>query len=233
MSVAGRRPRLENDCYYSPFWTVRVLARMLPHYFESRSILDPCAGEGAILRACASFGVDKSRLLAWEITENDELEKHAQSVRFGDCLEMKIGGDERVFVLTNPPFLGADQVIERFINDDRVGIAAFLLRLNYLAPKKRNKIATKNPPSDLIVLPRRPVFAHFCKGLAPTKNRLRVPSCGATYSTRYKGPCPRCAGHVGAQSDATDYAWHVWAWPPGVKKKPHTKTQFAPAEFCK
>jgi len=216
VSVAGQRQRLKDDAYYTPQWCVRALLSevRIPSLLP---VLDPCAGDGATLRA---FG-DGRELWANEIRAEEQLPLvklcGAERVAIGDALELRL--DEPSAVVTNPPFSLADEIVRSFVVGAgvrlRVPFAAFLLRMNWLAPQKRNGFARSHPPSEVVVLPRRPCFAHYC-----TRPAKGVAVCGATYPKSYTGPCTTtnrgsdagapCLGVVKAQTDAADYAWHVW-----------------------
>ncbi len=260
MSVAGQRKRLKDDAYYTPPWCVRALLSEveIPRYLP---ILDPCAGDGAILRAFAAGERDSvvevvtgrvsrftRELYANEIREEERAGLvelcGEENVGIGDCRDLVL--EDASAVVTNPPFALADDIVRGLVSPavaPRVPFAAFLLRMNWLAPQKRNTLARRRPPTAIVVLPRRPCFAHYCT--KPAKDRRRV--CGRIYPKSYTGPCSgsveedterggsyvnvRCHGIVKAQTDAADYAWHVWTHREGFSRT-YTTIHYAALEAC-
>ncbi len=248
MSVAGQRVRLKDDAYYTPQWCVNALLSEAPTP-RNLPILDPCAGDGAILRAFAARGLDpdpafvealgdryKPRpraLYANEIRaeERDGLVELCgpDNVATVDALDLVL--DDASAVVTNPPFSIAEEIVRSFVVGAALHVpyAAFLLRMNWLAPQKRNSFARRYPPSCVVVLPRRPCFAHYCTKRPKTKEKV----CGAIYPKSYTGPCPveDCPGVVKAQTDAADYAWHVWERREGFSRT-FTRLVYADLEAC-
>lgn len=124
-----------------------------------KSVLEPCAGTGAIVRTVR----DKYpglKVTAMEIQE-----------RFGECLASTgadfIIGDflaskpEPVFdrIIANPPFSQAEEFIRHcwgYLKGN--GAMAFLLRLPFIASVKRYKLIEELRPSEVYVLSQRPKF---------------------------------------------------------------------------
>ena len=144
------------DFYPTPSWCVRRLleAVVLPpgHWVE------PCAGDGAIIRAVNSARDD----VTW--TANELLGE-----RRGDLAEavgtsglVRIGSFEAQppptaaeVAITNPPFSLAMPVVEWSLK--HANISALLLRLNFIGSAKRAAFMRVHPP-DVFVLPNRPSF---------------------------------------------------------------------------
>lgn len=163
MSATGRNTadhkRDSFDYYATPAWCVERLIAAEPWITSRSSILEPCAGEGAILRVLRRF--TEAQLEAWEIQDRfrSELHRSADRVHIGNALKLAtheaiLGGFEVAF--TNPPFGLAFPLLQALwpICDAIV----FLLRLSFLASADRQPFLRLYPPA-LRVLPDRPSFS--------------------------------------------------------------------------
>jgi SAM-dependent methyltransferase len=132
-----------------------------------RSILEPGCGNGAIVKAVREWRPN-AMVTAVDINETlvDEMLKDDQSWLDGDLNLVGCVGDflgfpfERRFdlIIGNPPYKMAQEFVERsFDLLTPLGTVAMLLRLNWLASKKRIDFHLKHP-ADVYVLPRRPSF---------------------------------------------------------------------------
>lgn len=152
------------DTYLTPPWIVRRLLEVYTppglHWF------DPCAGEGAIIRTVQQ-GVPNVRWTANEIRSTCHPKllsvlPEAQVVT-GDFLQFESKHfyplllPELRFdvILTNPPFLYAQEFIE--LSCQWAKTVAMLLRLNFLGSLKRNAWLKEHTP-DIYVIPDRPSF---------------------------------------------------------------------------
>lgn len=115
------------------------------------SVLDPAAGEGALLRALGGARY------AYEIREEcrGALSLIAK-VTICDALDGQ--RDDRVFdlVLCNPPFSLAREFVTAYRYVGKT--SAFLLRLGFLASQSRAPWWAEDPPAHVLVLPARPSF---------------------------------------------------------------------------
>ena len=153
--------RHADDAYFTPGWAVHAV---LPHLPTAGSVLEPCAGDGAIVRALMARGVH-----CVDAIELDE--ERAAKVRAvgadGDVLcadALSTEADSEWFlphglILTNPPFSLAMEFLEKALASQKPhqGTSAFLLRLSWLASSKRAAFHRENP-SDVYVLSKRPSF---------------------------------------------------------------------------
>lgn len=156
MSATGRSDvRVESDFYATPAWCVyRLLEAVdLPH----GEWLDPCAGDGAILRAGpSSFDVTWTAVEIRPECEQSIRNAGASKIVIGDFLELAKRTTKRWdVVLTNPPYSLALPFVQTSIA--RADIVVMLLRLNWLASEKRASWMREHTP-DVYVLPNRPVF---------------------------------------------------------------------------
>lgn len=152
--------RAENDYYRTPTWTTKAIAAYLPpetsHADISRQlfIVDAGAGDGAIALASGYANpvcIDTNRALA------QACEKHGFVALTNNFVEYM---PERTVdvLLSNPPYSAAIEFIHHALClIGTTGMAAFLLRLNFLEGQGRADFHKKNP-AHVLVLPRRPSF---------------------------------------------------------------------------
>ena len=142
----GSKRRLM-DYYATPDWCVDALIRVT----DADWTLDPCAGDGALIR-----GVQRAGGEARGIEIQPKLcELGADyNVSHGDGLAEDWTGER---VISNPPYsTSIDWVIKGIRETER---CAFLLRLAYLAGQKRRLLLWEHhKPSKVCILSRRPSF---------------------------------------------------------------------------
>ncbi len=174
-------------------------------------ILEPCAGNGSIVRVLREkFG--KTKIIdAVEIRteESDNLMKAgADAVLISDFKELDLSHPAPSFIITNPPFSSAQEIIEHcFEIAGRDTEIAMLLRLGFLASGERSKFWDDHPLARLYPLKKRPSFGKLV--------RCRV-TCGwkAFYPLghEYQKQCPECGAKVEITSnDSADYGWFLWS----------------------
>jgi hypothetical protein len=122
--------------------------------------IDPCAGDGAIIKA-----VSTSKHPAWaESWTTIELRASCRGA-LGELSDytftsdaLKIRWPLRYNVcLTNPPYHLAFEFLQKAL--DHCNVVAFLLRLSFLGSGKRAEFLQEHTPS-IFVLPNRPSFVH-------------------------------------------------------------------------
>jgi predicted RNA methylase len=158
---------------------------ILPHLPLAGSILEPCAGDGTIVRALVAAGCDPDRISAIELDRAHEPAWRQTTV---SCLWGNALGDSadplgaaaawnapHALVIMNPPFVNALEFVQRALHAQAPhrGTTAALLRLGMMAGVARAEFWSRHP-ADVYVLGRRPSF-------------------------------------TGGGSDASEYAWFVWA----------------------
>lgn len=164
--VERKSKRRAFDYYPTPAWcTTRLfeVPEFVSHLDRVERILEPFAGDGAILRVLAKrlTGV---QLEAWEIQDRfREPIAHAIkdvcalpiTIRIGDSFD-RARGKRFDLVITNPPNFAIERALRVFA---RKSIAsAFFLPLSRLAGKKNGEVHDKHPPSIVQVLRTRPKF---------------------------------------------------------------------------
>jgi predicted RNA methylase len=160
-----------NDWYPTPEWVTEALFDTMPPD-ESLPVLDPCAGDGAILQVAKRRGRDVSAI---------EIRSGAQprlttlcgdvNVTIGDWLQISQAAGIRhsTAIVTNPPFgnprKGIDLEIAKACLDARVPYCALLLLTT-----RKNRAAwagfwKQYPPTGEVPLTTRPVFVGFGTGM--------------------------------------------------------------------
>lgn len=156
MSATNRGlPRQLGDFYPTPEWATRAFLKA-PHNipFLGGWVWEPCAGDGAIIRA-AKKHYPESKWIASDIREDFRpyLKNTADQVMMGDFLKFRANHVE--VIMTNPPFCLAEPMIENALANAQYVV--MLLRLNFLGAQKRAGFFRDHAP-DVYVLPRRPSF---------------------------------------------------------------------------
>lgn len=159
MSATNRGAvRRESDFYATPLESVYSFLDAYNGIKPSDKILEPSAGNGAILHALASRGY-KNRITAVEIRpEEIGLYFFTNDVRYGDFLNMDF--EERFDVIIgNPPYSLAQEFIDKALSIlNPGGRLIFLLRTNFLESEKRFKWWQDKTPRGLYTLHKRPSF---------------------------------------------------------------------------
>lgn len=136
-----------------------VVHAILPHLPRLRPF-DPCAGDGALLTAAwdgfgEGYEIDPGRA--------KEAESRGHFVDVRDALTedpwQSDDGEPPELIITNPPFLLAEEFVRRAIAEVAPvhGTVAMLLRLAFLESVKRAAFHALHP-ADVFVLSKRPSF---------------------------------------------------------------------------
>jgi hypothetical protein len=153
MSATNRGSiRQETDFYATPEWCVQKLMNNLPPLDR---VLDPAAGNGAILEAIRTRYPDVNQR-GFEIVA-EMARKDTEFIATRDALGP---GDWNApaYIIMNPPFRDAQKFVERSLLEvGHNGTVCALLRLNWLAGQSRREFHRQNP-ADVYVLARRPSF---------------------------------------------------------------------------
>lgn len=130
------------DFYETP---PHYIAALLHYTQVTGTVLEPCAGEGAIAKALATTSVS--------VHTNDISTKHETDYHF-DAREPYPFSFDFDWLVTNPPFSDEMSIIET-AHDYGFDNMAFLARLSFLEPTEdRAYFLERNPPTLVIVLPR-------------------------------------------------------------------------------
>lgn len=170
MSATNRgAPRKGNDAYYTPLDCAQAIVKRLGETYCARPpryILEPSVGKGAFVLAAIGHwpgaiikALDVQRVvpdaMPYEFVQTS-FEEYAANAR-GGCYDLVIG---------NPSFALAEAHIRLALGQLAPGgVLAFLLRLNLLGGKARSAgFWAEHPPSEVMVLDRRPSFGKSDKG---------------------------------------------------------------------
>jgi hypothetical protein len=144
--------RAADDWYVEPRWCVEQLADALP-LIDGSYVWDPCCGGGTIPSVFAER-LGQHRVIATDIVDRGYLHfKEVHDARHGCPIPVAPG--MRVNVVTNPPFKLAEEIARHMLAlaDHRVAI---LQQLSFLASRARFALFAEFPPSDILILSKRP-----------------------------------------------------------------------------
>lgn len=216
--------RITADNYPTPPWATRRLVEVLKtHYgvdIHHASILEPCCGEGAIIRVLRAegarghiMGID-TRVEALPYARGSGasrvLENHAQNFIASPGFNLAI---------TNPPF---DQAADRYSDESNTfpgiinrtlqnaSVCAFLLRASFRLGAWRN-----NMPDEFRFQQRLEFIASYCCKFI-TSNGNKVDGCGWAEKVPLAeriAECPDCKSKIlqRSSSDSAEYSWFIWA----------------------
>lgn len=203
--------RIAHDNYPTPSWCVRRLLEACP--LPGGVWLEPCAGEGAIIRAVNEARPENAHTaeLAWHACELREecaspladLIGAPSAVTIASYLDVYFSSAD--VIITNPPFSLAEAITRKALSE--APWVAMLLSLSFVKASKRAAWLASNPP-DRYDIPQ-PVCFVQCLSCA------REPSCGWESSELPNAPCPKvcpqCGGKVRrSNGDMVGYGWYVW-----------------------
>jgi hypothetical protein len=172
--------RAEHDWYVEPRWCVEQLADTIN--FGGNAIWDPCAGGGTIPSVFFDRG---ARVFASDVVERSPWIAGLHDATF-PCPPIWLPTEGRISVVTNPPFRLAEAITRSMLAlaDHRVCI---LQQLSFLASAARHRLFTEFPPSDILILSKRP-------SMPP-------------------GTMIAEMGDKAFRSGTTDFCWIVWTKP--------------------
>lgn len=154
-----------NDCVFTPGYVTDDLLD-LNILNGCTSVLEPCAGDGAIVKAIRRQNFDWF-IGAVEINNDFAealYESNPDSVTIGSFLDDKITTTTHGTydaIITNPPYSCLDPIIQKsytFLNPS--GKMAMLLRLQHLSGVKRAKLIEALPPTSIHMFGHRPAITN-------------------------------------------------------------------------
>lgn len=140
--------RQPNDAYVTPSWCTDLACYWLSRHITAPTVvLDPCAGSGAILDCvrdkwpqCKTIGLDIAPI-------RPGIEK---------CDALTVEWPEHDLIVMNPPYSKAEEFVVKALGYP--GPVAALLRLSFLASRKRGAFWRMHPDCTVLVLAKRPSF---------------------------------------------------------------------------
>jgi hypothetical protein len=207
MSATGRGAiRIEHDHYPTPAWCTQILTDYLIGRISPKRILEPCSGEGKIVKMLAA---------AWPEAQYTTV----------DIRKVRVGGTThytRSFLeyrprkrfdlaVTNPPY--DENVLLPIIMHalSMADVTAMLLPLSWMFGSAARSSFRRSHPFDVLTLGgRRPAFARHVS-CGPTKRQ----GCGWHGWYSIEGDWPRSCPHCGVKTrssttDASEYGWAIW-----------------------
>ena len=149
MSSTNRgRTRNNYDFYETPLWCVQKLFAIDP--FLPTPTLDPCAGNGALIRGVMNA---RNRMIEGIEIQPELIEQSRLDITQGDGLKSD-WSDEHIIM--NPPYRDAEAWVDKALSESASCTA--LLRLGFLSSKRRMSLWTKHPPNGIYILSKRPSF---------------------------------------------------------------------------
>jgi hypothetical protein len=144
VNTSGEMTQKEKDKeqYFTPKELTRALMSRVPIYGK---VFEPCAGKNWITDVLEDHGLT---VFTSDIDEEMKTHYHFDATDPGNW-------DRNYdWVVTNPPFSKAPEILKNAYEHANVGVA-FLARLSFLEPcAGRDKFLLRMPPDKLIVLPR-------------------------------------------------------------------------------
>ena len=162
MSATNRgTKRKESDFYATPLNAIQDLLNNYEVASENDLILEPSAGNGAIIKALRNYEYT-NHITAFEIREEEReiLNGYADKVEiinYLECDPQQVGKFD--CIIGNPPYSLAQEFIDKSLELLKPGgRIIFLLRTSFLESKKRFQWWQDKPPTRLYTLSNRPSF---------------------------------------------------------------------------
>lgn len=161
--------RIKNDYYPTEEKITEVLLKHWVIHKNKTNVLEPCAGKRHISKVLESNGFSVTSTDIEDCNYPDTIEHYPN---FYDATLESYWQREAIcngqliydYIITNPPYNKADEIVPLAYKYANYGIA-MLLRLSWLEPtKKRAKFLQDNPPDSVIILNPRPKFRSDTKG---------------------------------------------------------------------
>lgn len=144
--------RRDSDFYATPTWMTRALDRRRPVQDWGGVCFEPCAGDGAILKALnpalpwvTNDLVPRGGLIPDFLLDATKPESWTAFARLAKRLDV---------VITNPPFNVALPIVQLAVEHAAIGVA-MVLPITWLEPTEdRSLFLLEHPPTRVMVLPR-------------------------------------------------------------------------------
>ncbi len=208
MSSTGRGgQRREDDFYATPGWAAAAILRRVGPLAGKR-ILEPSAGDGAIVRELLSAGAHPDMIAAVE-PNAERFASVSARVRESHCCafeEYDALGYRFDLVVANPPFADAQAHVEKAISLlTPGGLCVALLRLSFSCSKKRKPFRAAHP-FDMFIHARRLSFiTDECPAELPPV-QVALPG--------FDDEIDDDNGAVAGATDSADYAWFWYGTTP-------------------
>lgn len=145
--------RAEYDNYPTPPWCFQALEPYLD-FSGVFSFLEPCAGDGRIIKWVASKTVNNN--FPCYCMATDVKGEYSTGNYNADSYLNKKYSQTFDLIITNPPYSLGLEFAEKMLKDARIVMSLF--RLDFLATQIRKSFFRENPLHGLYVLSKRPAF---------------------------------------------------------------------------
>ena len=227
MSATNRGAiRSEQDLYRTPQWCCDILAerieKIVTGFDQSVVLIDAGAGDGRIGKTVREkIHGHTSELLGVEIDP-----KQRGGYSFSGWVQESFASwiddfeeNDPCVIVSNPPFSQAESFVfsaVASIKRSGIGVAVFLLRMNWLSSKRRAAWLNANHPSRITVLAPRPSF-RVTESIGKDGKKRKSTTDACEYAWVWWG-----AGELGAHV-ASDTNFEVAVGPEKPRKKRHAK----------
>jgi len=148
--------RRDLDFYETPAWvSAWLFDRLGGMDLDVKGILDPACGRGAILDEAKNFGWQHRAGFELDASRGVQCAAKGHATFHLDSLASTMQVVDHAVVM-NPPFSHCFEFVKKYVAETKHVFA--LLRLGFLASKKRREWLENNPPNGLIILSSRPSF---------------------------------------------------------------------------
>lgn len=217
MSATNRgAKRVESDFYPTPPAFVRAI---LPHLPLAGSILEPMAGDGAVVHVLVDAGHPCVDMIEIDPTRATALRGMGDDIHVGDALAPEadwLWDMPHGLVITNPSFSLAQALAERSLRAQRPhgGTTALFVPQSFLGTAGRREFWAANP-CDWYQCFQRPEFVASL-ACSDRRERMDKPACGWRETIPIDADRPKACPLCGAKTtcsttDAREYGWAVWA----------------------
>lgn len=216
MSATNRGgKRVKADNYPTPPEAIEAFLDNVSLFnpFTENKFLEPCAGNGAIVRKLRQH-YPESQICAIEIRPEEEeslYKSGADTVIIDDWLTQCQGNVPASAIISNPPFGLALDILEQCFRIRHYATdVIMLLRLGYMESDKRSDFWASHPLTQLYPLTHRPSFGATIRCECGWRDFMVHPVPDVVN-------CPRCGkpAKKTSSTDAAGYAWFVWSnWRP-------------------
>ena len=139
------------DFYETPVWQTRALCRRLA---LRGSVLECCVGDGSLSNALKQWTPEpRIKVFTNDIDPARAADFHLDATK-PELWTKQRGGWDLDWVVTNPPFNSAFEILQQAVPCARLGVI-LLLRLSFLEPTdQRGAWLAAHPPQRQFILPR-------------------------------------------------------------------------------
>lgn len=169
MSAANRgSERRPQDFYPTPDYTTRSFLRKFD-ISGYNTILEPCSGDGAIVKVLNEFTGPNTRVITNEIRSNCNSDYNGDFSIDQNMLDT-LKQEQPDLIITNPPYNLAQEFVSNSLEILKpMGVVVMLLRVNFMGAQKRHAWWQTINLKGLYVLSERPKFLGKGKGTDATE----------------------------------------------------------------